>query len=91
MNKLLNGLDYLRTYIDDLLIIIYKYFEHHIYKLDKVLNNLKQKFLKLNTKKFFFAKNELEYLGFRITRQGIMRLPYKVEAIKNIPVPTTKN
>ena len=39
----------------------------------------------------FVASNELEYLGFRITRQGIMLLPDKVEAIKNIAVPTVKN
>ena len=32
----------------------------------------------------------LEYLGFRITRQDIMPLPDKVESIKNIAVPTTK-
>ena len=39
----------------------------------------------------FFARNELEYLGFRITtRKGIIPLPDKVEAIKNIAVPTTK-
>ena len=41
-------------------------------------------------KKSFFARNELEYLGYRITRRGIMPLPDKVKAIKNIAVPTTK-
>ena len=41
-------------------------------------------------KKSFFARNELEYLGFSITRQEIMPLPDKVEAIKNIVVHTTK-
>ena len=37
----------------------------------------------------FFVRNELKYLGFRITRQGIMPLPDKVEAIKNIAESTT--
>ena len=32
----------------------------------------------------------MEYLGFKITREGIIPLPDKVEAIKNIAVPTTK-
>ena len=44
----------------------------------------------MNGEKYVFARNELEYLGFKITRQGIMPLPDKVEATKNISVPTTK-
>ena len=45
---------------------------------------------KVNTEKSFFAKDKLEYLGFKITRQGIMTLPDKVQAIKHIAVPTNK-
>ena len=90
INELFNGLEYVRTYIDDLLIMSYKSFEDHINKLDKVLSKVNQKGFKVNTKKSFFARNELEYLGFRTTRQGIMPLPQKVEAIKNIAAPITK-
>ena len=36
----------------------------------------------------FFAKDNLEYLGFKITRQNIMPLPDKVQTIKYIAVPT---
>ena len=90
MNKLFNGLEYVRTYIDDLLIISNKSFEDHINKLDKVLSKRNQKGFKLNAEKSYFARNELEYLGFTINRQGIMTLPDKVETIKTIAVPTTK-
>ena len=38
MNKLFNGLEYVRTYIDDLLTISNKSFEDHINELDKVLS-----------------------------------------------------
>ena len=38
MNELFYGLDYVRTYIDDLLIISNKSLEDHIKKIDKVLN-----------------------------------------------------
>ena len=65
-------------------------FEDYINKLDKVLNKLKQKGFKVNVEKSFFARNELEYLGFWITRQGIMSLPDKVEASKNIAMPITE-
>ena len=37
-----------------------------------------------------FARDNLDYLGFKITTQGIMPLPDKVQAIKHIAVPTNK-
>ena len=45
MNKLFNGLEYVMTYIDDLVLINNKSFEDHINKLDKVLNQSNQKIL----------------------------------------------
>ena len=82
MNKLFNNLEYVRIYIDDLLLISKKSFEDHINKLDKALSKLNQKGFKVNSEKSIFARNELEYLRFRITRLGIMPLPDTVEAIK---------
>ena len=82
MNKLFNVLEYIRTYIDDLLTISNKSFEDHINKLDKVLSKLNLKGFEVNAEKSFFARNELEYLGFKIMQQGIMLLPDKVEDIK---------
>ena len=40
MNELFNGLEYIRTYIDDLLIISNESFEDYINKLDIALNEL---------------------------------------------------
>ena len=40
MNKLCNGLEYVRTYIDDLFMSSYKSFEDYINKLDKVISKL---------------------------------------------------
>ena len=82
MNELFVGLDNVRAYIDDLLILSIKSFDKHLEDLDKVFYRLKQAGLKVNAKKSFFAKSELEYLGFWITRQGIMPLPKKIQAIK---------
>ena len=87
MNELFVGLDNVRAYIDDLLILSTKSFDKHLEDLDKVFYRLKQAGLKVNAKKSFFAKSELEYLGFWITRQGIMPLPKKVQAITNLAVP----
>ena len=90
MNELFNDLEYVRTYIDDLLIISNESLEDHLDKVGKVLKKLQAAGFKVNAEKSFFAKDELEYLGFKITREGIMPLPSKVEAIKNIAAPTTK-
>ena len=90
MNELFTGFEYVRTYIDDLLIISNGSFEDHLQKVDKVLSKLKSAGFKVNAEKSFFARSSLEYLGFKITREGIMPLPDKVQAIKNIAPPTTK-
>ena len=36
----------------------------------------------MNPEEFCFDRNELEYLGFKITREGIMPLPDKLETLK---------
>ena len=38
----------------------------------------------------FFARDNVGHLGFKITIQGIMTLPDKVQAIKDIAVRTNK-
>ena len=90
MNELFNGLDYVRTYIDDLMIISNKSLDDHIKKLNKVLYKFKSAGFKVNAEKTFFARYELEYLGSKTIRQGTMPLLDKVEAITNIAIPTTK-
>ena len=41
----------------------------------------------MKDEKSFFARDNLEYLGFKITTQGIMALPDKVQAIDHTAVP----
>ena len=72
-----NGLDYVRTYIDDLLIKSNKSLEDQINKLDKVFLKSKSVGFKVNAEKLFSARNELEYIDFKITREGIM--PYLIK------------
>ena len=38
----------------------------------------------------FIARDNLQYLSYKITRQGIMPLPDKVQLIKDIAVLTNK-
>ena len=84
MYEILNGLRYIRTYINDCLIISDTYFEEHINKLVEV-----EKGFKINAE-IFFAKIKLEYLVFTMNMQQMIPLPDKVEAIKNIVVTTKR-
>ena len=90
MNELFNCLDYFRTCLDNLLIISNKSLEVNFKNLDKDLTILKSAGFNINAEKSLFTRNKLEYLDFKITKQGIMPLPDKVEALKNITVPVTK-
>ena len=56
MNKLLNDLEYVKAYIDDLLIISNGNFEDHINKFKIVLKKLKAAGVKINTEKWFLTK-----------------------------------
>ena len=90
MNELFDGLDFVRAYIDDLLILTKGSFEEHLEQLELVLQRLRDAGLKVNAKKSFFARGELEYLGYWITRDGIQPLKKKVEAILKIDQPKNR-
>ena len=83
------GLEFVRTYIDDLLVITKNTFEDHLKKLEIVFQRIKEAGLKINANKSFFARSALEYLGNWISRKGIQPVPKKVDAIKKIAVPKT--
>jgi Reverse transcriptase (RNA-dependent DNA polymerase) len=90
MSKLFNGLEFVRTYIDDLLCLTKGSFEDHLVKLKRVLHRPRDAGLKVvNSSKSFFAKTELlvEYLGYWITHDGIKPLPDKVKAILPLNAP----
>ena len=90
MSSLMEDLEFVRAYIDDLLIITNGTYEDHMVKLDSVLTRLRDAGLKVNIKKSFFAQEKLEYLGYWITREGIQPVAKKVLAIANIAAPKTK-
>ena len=78
MSTLMQDLEFVRAYIDDLLVITKGSLDDHLEKLDEVLARLHEAGLKVNAKKSFFARAELEYLGYWITRDGIHPTSKKV-------------
>ena len=81
MMDLMASLDYVRAYIDDLLIITRGTLDDHLSKVETVLARLREAGLKVNAAKSFFCTHEIEYLGYILTREGIKPQPMKVQAI----------
>ncbi len=73
-------LKFVRTYLDDLLIITKGSLEDHLEKLSMALTRLQDDGLKINADKSKFCALETEYLGYILTRDGIKPQPNKVQA-----------
>ena len=56
MSTLMAGLEFVRTYIDDLLVISKSTFEDHLRKLEIVFQRIKEAGLTINANKSFFCK-----------------------------------
>ncbi len=79
--------EYVRAYIDDLLIITRRNLEDHPSKIETVLTRLRDARLKVNAAKSFFCTHEIEYLGYILTREGISPQLKKVQAILTLEPP----
>ena len=80
MTGLMQSLDYIGCYIDDLLIISKDSYTDHLSKLREVLRRLLNAGLRVNAAKSYFALLEIEYLGYILTREGIKPQPEKCTA-----------
>jgi hypothetical protein len=78
---LMASLEFVRAYIDDLLIITRGVMDEQLQKNFTVLTRLCDAGLKVNVDKTLFCAHEIEYLGYILTREGIKPLPKKVQAI----------
>ena len=81
MMNLMEALEYVRAYIDDLLVVTRGTLEDHLEKLREVLRRLREVGLKVNAAKSFFCTHDIEYLGYILTRGGIKPQSKKVQAI----------
>ena len=88
MNKVLKGLKFAMTYLDD--IIIFSQDEsQHLEHLEIVFSHLWEAGLKMKHSKCDFFKSEIHYLGHLISPEGINPLPNKLDSIKHMPVPNS--
>jgi hypothetical protein len=88
MLELMESLEYVRGYLDDLLCISKLSLDNHLEKLEEVLRQLCNAGLKVNAAKSTFCALEIEYLGYILTREGTKPQSNKVQAILAIKPPT---
>ena len=88
MNLVLHGLTYVYclVYLDDTIIYSMN-FEDHLKHINEILDRLIKAKLKLNPNKCVFAADEVQYLGYIVTTEGIKPDPDKIKAINEIKFP----
>ena len=87
MNIVLQGCEeFAMAYLDDVLIFSQNP-EEHLRHIETIFERMRQHGLKLKLKKCAFFREETEYLGFVISKDGVKPDPKKVEAIRDLPEP----
>ena len=89
INKVIQGLEGVVAYIDDL-IIFSDTWEDHLYKLEELFKKLAEAKLTMNLSKSEFGKAKVIYLGYVVGQGNIAPVEAKVKAIIEIPVPSSK-
>jgi hypothetical protein len=87
MEGVLRNISNVIIYIDDLLVHT-KTHEDHVKVLEQVLQRLHSHYLKINLDKCFFGNQEVSYLDFTLTPEGIKPGKNKLKAIKDAKPPT---
>ena len=90
MDRVLSGLHWETClfYLDDI-IFFSSTWEEHLALLRQVFERLRHANLKLGAQKCTFAAKEVNYLGHRVTEEGLLPDSSLLAAIREIPPPTT--
>ena len=88
MEAVLSGLPWetCLVYLDDIIVHAAS-FEDHIENLCRVLERLRQANLKLNPKKCRLFRQQVQLLGYTVSKHGISADQEKVKAVQNWPRP----
>jgi len=89
METLIEGLEGVRVYIDDL-VVWGSTLQEHNQRLVKVMERVRAHDLKLNQKKCQFGVTEITFLGDKLSAKGVEPHPAKVQALLDMPPPSDK-
>ena len=88
IDQVLRGLPFCYAYIDDLLVASPSPEEHKEH-LRQVLQRLSDHGIIINPTKYKFGVAELDFLGHRVSADGIQPLQERVTAIREFPIPSS--
>ena len=88
MEKVVHGIQNVLVYIDDLLLHSDTH-DQHLVLLDQLLGRLEAHQIKMNLEKCMFGAQEVSYLGFHLTPEGIKPGVDKLKAVAKAPAPNT--
>ena len=86
MNKVLNGLKFAITYLDNIITFSENELQH-LEHLETIFSCLREAELKMKRSKCDFFKSKIHYLGHLISTKGISPLPNKLDCIQHMPAP----
>ena len=87
MDSLLKNIPFTNCYIDDILVASRGSLEEHKAIVYKILSILDKINMAVKWGKCAVFKSKIEWLGFRISGDGVRPLVGKADAIKNLPIP----
>ena len=76
-----------KSYIDDLGLYA-STFDQYLLRLETMLQRLDSVDVRLNGAKCEFGQKSMEFLGHRVSEAGIAHTPARIDAIKQMSVPT---
>ena len=86
METLLQGVQHVCVYLDDILITGCSQ-QEHLKNLEEVLQRLEEAGMRLKQEKCTFLMPEVEYLGHKISPEGLQPTESKVRAVADAPEP----
>ena len=87
MSKIFASLDTVRVYIDNLLHVTKSSWTEHPTFLEEIFTRLHKAGLKVNSSKSCFGAQKIDYLGYHVTRDGVMPILKKAKAIQALTAP----
>ena len=88
-NDLFHGFEFIRAFIDGLLILTKGDWTEHVHNLELTLNKLKGKGITFNIERSLFRQTEVEYIGLGVTQDGVKPINRKIETMTNVLPPTS--
>jgi len=89
INNVIQGLDFVFAYVDDVLIASANV-DEHVANVRETLQRLQHAGVAINPGKCVFGVSELTFLGHLVNQHGCRPLPERVSDIHKWPLPSTK-